>query len=104
MLHLVLCNNITISDWITTLQYYDIDYFLHDHYFNYILLYCRAGKFGELTHLKHLTKESLGNYKSANRLLIVRTNLGSFSLANYGQFTKFAKSSYYMVPYINIDL
>ena len=39
MLSFVLCYNITISDWITTLYYYGIDYFLHDYYFNHTLLY-----------------------------------------------------------------
>ena len=39
MLNFVLCYNITISDWITTLHYYGIDYFLHEHYFNHTLLY-----------------------------------------------------------------
>ena len=31
--------------------------------------------------------------RSANRLLLVSTNLDGFNLANYGQFTKFAKLS-----------
>ena len=33
--------------------------------------------------------------KSANRLLIVSTNLDGFSLVNQGQFSKFAKLSPY---------
>ena len=60
MLNFVLCYNIT-SNWITTLHYYGIDYFLHDRYFNHTLLYPILGKFGELTRFKHLAKESLGN-------------------------------------------
>ena len=46
--------------------------------------YCIAGKFGELTHFEHLAKESLANYRSANRLLIVSTNLNGFILVNHG--------------------
>ena len=40
-------------------------------------------KFGESTLFEHLAKESLVNYRSANRLLIVFTNLDGFSLANH---------------------
>ena len=57
-------------------------------------------KFGELTRLEHLAKESLANYsiyRSANRLLIVSANLNGFSLANRGRFAKFAKLSRYTV-------
>ena len=50
-------------------------------------------KFGEMTRFEHLAKESLANYRSANRLLIVSTNLNGFSLANCGRFAKFAKLS-----------
>ena len=50
-------------------------------------------KFGELTRFEHLAKESLANYRSANRLLIVSANLNGFSLANRGRFAKFAKLS-----------
>ena len=35
--------------------------------------------------------------RSAKRLLIVSTNLNGFSLANHGQFIKFAKLSRYIV-------
>ena len=57
-----------------------------------------AGKFGggnfdELTHFEHLAKESLADYRSANRLLIVSTNLNGFNLANHGRFAKFTKLS-----------
>ena len=41
-----------------------------------------GGKFGELTRFEHLVKESLANYRSANRLLIVGANLDGFSLVN----------------------
>ena len=47
-------------------------------------------KFGELTHFEHLVKESLWRInRSANKLLIVSTNLDGFSLANHGRFAKF---------------
>ena len=48
------------------------------------------GKFGKLTLFKHWQKKV---YRSANRLLIVSIYLDGFSLANHGQFTKFAKLS-----------
>ena len=50
-----------------------------------------VGKFGELTRFEHLAKESLANYRSANRLLIVSTNLDGFSLANRGRFIKLSR-------------
>ena len=56
-----------------------------------------GGKFGELTCFEHLVKESLANYRSANRLLIVGTNLDGFSVMNRGRFAKFAKLSRYTV-------
>ena len=51
-------------------------------------------KVGELTLFEHLAKESLQINRSANRLLIVSTNLDGFSLANHGLF---AKLSHYTV-------
>ena len=60
---------------------------------NFALPY--SGKVGELTRFEHLAKESLENYKSANRLLIVSTNLNGFSLANRRRFAKFIKLSPY---------
>ena len=51
-------------------------------------MYRIAGNFGELTRSEHLAKESLVNYRSANKLLIVSTNLNGFSLANHGRFAK----------------
>ena len=63
------------------------------------VIYCIAGKFGELTRFEHLRKESLVNYRSANRLLIVGTNLDGFSMATHRRFTKLspAKFSRYTV-------
>ena len=55
-----------------------------------------AGKFGELTLFEHLAKEVWQINRSANRLLIVSTNLDGFSLANH---ERFAKLSRYMVDY-----
>ena len=60
-------------------------------------MYRIPGKFGELTRFEHLAKESLGNYRSTNRLLIVSTNLNGFSLANRQQFAKFANLFRYTV-------
>ena len=45
--------------------------------------YCIVGKFGELTCFEHLMINI-----SANRTLIVSTNLDGFSLANHRRFTK----------------
>ena len=64
--------------------------------------YCIAeklggGKFGELILFEHLVKKVWRINRSANRLLIVCTNVDGFSLANDGQFAKFAKLSRYMV-------
>ena len=56
-------------------------------------MYRIVGKFGELTRSEHLAKESLANYGSVNKLLIVSTNLNGFSLVNHGRFAKFAKLS-----------
>ena len=56
-----------------------------------------VGKYGKLTHFECLVKESWQINRSANRLLIVSTNLDDFSLANHRQFTKFAKLSRYTV-------
>ena len=56
----------------------------------YNILY--GGKVGKWTHFEHLAKERQIN-RSANRLLIVSTNLDSFSLANHGQLVKFANIS-----------
>ena len=44
-----------------------------------------GGKFGELTLFEHLAK---GINTSANRLLIVSTNLDGFSLASHRRFAK----------------
>ena len=63
--------------------------------------YHRVGKFGKFTLFEHLAKESLMN-RSANRLLIVSTNFSGFSLANHGQFTKFAKLPHYTVLHTNM--
>ena len=38
-----------------------------------------GGKFGELTGFEHLAKETVTNYGSVNRLLVVSTNLNGFS-------------------------
>ena len=51
------------------------------------------GKFGELTCFEHLAKKVWQINRSANRLLIVSTNLNGFSLVNRWQFAKFAKLS-----------
>ena len=48
------------------------------------------GKVWRIDLFEHLVKESLANYRSANRLLIVSANLDGFSLVNYGRFAKFA--------------
>ena len=50
-------------------------------------------KFGKLTRFEHLAKESLVNNRSANRLLMISTNLDGFSLANHGRFAKFTNVS-----------
>ena len=55
--------------------------------------------FGELTLFKHLAKKVWRINRSANRLLIVRTNWDNFSLVNHGRFTNFAKLSYYTVVF-----
>ena len=60
----------------------------------FTIIYRIAGKFGKLTLIKHLAKESVANNRSANRLLIVITNLYGFSLANH---ERFAKPSCYIV-------
>ena len=52
-----------------------------------------VGKFGELTLLSLWWKKVWRINRSANRLLIVSTNLDSFSLANHRRFTTFAKLS-----------
>ena len=52
-----------------------------------------GGKFGKLTHFKHLVKEIWRINRSANRLLIINNNLDGFSLANHGRFAKFANVS-----------
>ena len=57
------------------------------------LTYCIAGRFGELTRFEYLVKKVWQINRSANRLLIVSTNLDGFSLVNHGRFTKFAKLS-----------
>ena len=62
-------------------------------YYVVTIEYRIMGKFGELTCFEHLAKESLANYRSANRFLIVSTNLDGFSLANRRRFAKFAKLS-----------
>ena len=54
------------------------------------ICYRIAGKFGELTFLSIWRKKVWRINRSANRLLIVRTNLDGFNLANHGRFTKFA--------------
>ena len=73
--------------------------FTFDLYYNYHI----AGKFGELTLFEPLVKESLQINRTANRLLIVSTNLNGFSLVNHGRFAKFAKLSRYTVQ-LNIFL
>ena len=40
--------------------------------------------------------------RSANRLLMISTNLDDFNLANHGRFAKFAKVSLHTVYYIYI--
>ena len=54
-------------------------------------MYHIVGKFGESTLFKHLVKKVWRINRSENRLLIVSTDLDDFSLANHGQFAKFAK-------------
>ena len=49
-------------------------------------------KYGESTLFEHLRIN-----RSANRLLIVTTNLDGFSVANHGRSAKFAKLSRYTV-------
>ena len=49
------------------------------------------GKFGKLTLFKHSAKEVRQISRSADRLLIESSNWDGFSLANHGQFAKFAK-------------
>ena len=56
-----------------------------------IFYYCIEGKFGELTRFEHWRMKVWQINKSANRLLIVSTNLDGFSLANRELFTKSAK-------------
>ena len=56
-----------------------------------------GGKFGELILFEFWRKKVWRINRSANRLLIVSTNLDDFSLVNHGQFAKFAKLSRYTV-------
>ena len=56
-----------------------------------------AGQFGKLTSFEQLAKKVWRINRSANRSLIVSTNLDGFSLTNHGRFTKFAKLSRYTV-------
>ena len=55
-----------------------------------LVVYCIAGKFGELTLFEQLVKVWQIN-RSANKLLIISTNLDGYSSANDGRFAKFAK-------------
>ena len=58
----------------------------------------RGEEVGELTCFEHLVKKVCQINRSANRLLIISTNLDGFSLVNCGQFAKFAtKLSRYTV-------
>ena len=52
-----------------------------------------GGNIGKLICFKHLAKESWWINRSANRLLMISTNLDDYSLVNHGQFTKFANIS-----------
>ena len=53
--------------------------------------------FGEFAVFKHLVKTVWQISGSANRLLIVSTNLDGFSLANHKWFSKLDKLSHYTV-------
>ena len=53
--------------------------------------------FGEFTFSERLVKNVWQMNRSANGLLIERTKLNSFRLANYRCFTKFAKLSRYTI-------
>ena len=44
--------------------------------------YRMEGNIGELTCFEHLAKGNLANHRSANRLLMISTNLDGFSSAN----------------------
>ena len=70
--------------------------------YNYIIytrIYSVAAKFGELTFRACIWQIST----SANRLLIARTNLDGFGLANHGQFTKLSAMRYdIMLPLIKL--
>ena len=50
--------------------------------------YCIVGKFGKLTLFEHVEKKVWQINRSVNRLIIIVTNLNSFSLTNHGQFAK----------------
>ena len=52
------------------------------------------GKVWQIDLFEHLTKESLANYRSANRLLLLITNLDSSSLANHGHLPNFPTIRY----------
>ena len=52
-----------------------------------------GGNVGELTRFEHLAKKVWQINRSANRLLMISTNLDGCSLANHVQFAKFANVS-----------
>ena len=61
-------------------------------------IYCIAGEFGRgkdwrIGSFQAFGERKFGKLRSANRLLIVSTNLNSFNLANHRRFAKFAKLS-----------
>ena len=61
-----------------------------------------VGKFGQgkvwrIDSFRAFGERKLQINRSANRLLIVSTNLDGFSLVNHRQFAKFVKLSHYMV-------
>ena len=67
------------------------------------LLY--TGKVWRIDFFQAYGERKFGEFnRSANRLLIVSTNLDGFSLANHGQSTKFAKLSRYTVTGIGMLL
>ena len=69
------------------------------------MTYCIAGKFGggkvwQINSCREFGERKVWQIdRSANRLLIVCTNLDGFSLAYHGRFTKIAKLSGYTINF-----
>ena len=55
-----------------------------------------GGRFGKLTLFEPLARESWRINRSANRLLIVSTNLDGFNLVNHGRFAKLSRYTVYI--------